>query len=463
MKENKTKLKNQRKEDIEKRKKRWIIIGMIVFTAVSFIIADLYYSVTKQPQIQYNLKNPIDKFFEMNFKADNMIFAIKNFTNEYYIFPTGNQRFDWQTLQSIKNISSKGIENVEIEFIKDRGIGFKFKINKTANLSEEEILDDIYDTYKYIINIDDKNQILKIYEGYILGLPQTKENEVYVFALPSIKIDYIIGNLYSRNDSTVQIGIQTDIIEECNNVSANVLNVTSVNVNGEIYDLKFLENITLNNLKVENPKIVNISNESLVIKELAKLNPEIQIYMNSTIMKFKNFAVTLNISNLTTSYVEGNVSENKTNTTNNKSNENIVNSTTFITSIADKAKILNFEYNSSKKEIEEILKNVTYNITPGKISFKIAPEFWNDNFYDYIKKNIVNLKVEKEGKVKVKSVCIVEKKLIGIPNNENFNAILNLDTKEGDKINVNIVYYSISGGGEDKLVPYIAIEKFTPR
>ncbi|MFN3527585.1 MAG: hypothetical protein ACK4YO_00585 [Candidatus Altarchaeaceae archaeon] len=453
MKENNTKVKRQRKESLEEikrreeRKRKLMIIIMIFFGAGTFIIADLYYGITNPPQIQERFKNPIDNFFEMNFKADNIIFEIKNFTDEYYIFPKADQRFDWQTLQNIKNlsyISSKGIEKIEIDFIKDRGIGIKFKVNKTANFSQEEILDDIFETYKYIVNIEDKNRILGIYKGYVAMLPKTSENEVYIFALPSTKQNYVIGSLYLTNISQRQIGIQSDIVEDCSIVSAYVLNITSVNVDGEIYDLKFINkikefNVTLNNLNVENPKIVNISNESLAIKNIAKLNPEIQIdtKTNNTIIKFKNFVVTLNISNLTT---EENLSKN-------------------IANIADRAKILNFEYNSSKEEIEEILENANYSIVPGKISFEIDPKLWNDEIYNYINKSVTNLKIEKEGKVKVRRVCVTENKLVIIPNNENFNAKLNLDTNEGNKIIVGIAYYSMMSDKEERLIPYMAIEK----
>lgn len=428
-----TKRSQEEIKEREEKRRRFMIVLMIIISAGTFIIADLYYGITKPPTDQEIQNNPIDVSFRMNFMTKDVIFVIKNFTGEYYLLPTPNQRFDWQTLLTIKNTSSKGIEKIEVDFIEGKGVAFKFKINKTENLSEEEILDNIYETFKYSINIEDKGKILGIYTGYIQGLPYIEENKVNIFALPSIKGDYVIGSLYSRNDSSVKIGIQSDIIEDCSNVSAKVLNITSINVKGEIYDLNFVDqikrkfNISLDDLRVENPKVVNISNESLIIKKVVKLNPKIEKDdKNNTIMKFRNFVIILNISK----------------------NETI-----------NEGKILNFEYNSSKKEIEEILANVTYNILPGKISFSVRYEDWNDKIYEYIKKNLENLKIESKGKVKVRKVCVAEKKLLAIINNENFDAILNLGTKEGDVISVSIAYYSMTGAGESRLIPYIAIEK----
>jgi len=430
-------IKKESEEEIKKkeenRKKIIMMIGLIIIGG-TFIVAYLSYGPTRMPTSDQNQNDPIDIYSTMNFEAGNIIFVIKNFAYEYGILPTGG-RFDWSTLQNIKNISTRGIEKIELEFVRDRGIVFKFKINKTENLSHEEILDDIFNNFKYIINIENKNEIFGIYEGYIYGLPRTEENKVDVFALPLMENKYIIGDLYSRNVSHKKIGIQSNIIEDCDNVSAKVLNVTSINVEGEIYDLSILKKIkNMYDLKVENPKVNITSDESAAIKNLVeKFNPEISkdYQTNITTMKFKNWTISINTT--------------KVNVSNTTINE---------------TKILNFEYNLTKAEIEKILNegNISYEISPGKIKFAVKNEDWNDNVYNNIKNYITNLKVEKRGNVKVANVCTAEKKLLAIPNNENFNAILNLDTKEGDIINVAIAYYSIAGGWEDRLVPHVAIE-----
>lgn len=419
----------------EKQRKILILLGLLITTA-TFIIADLYYGSNRPHPNMFQQTNPIDVSFVMKFELPDTIFLIKNFTNEYNVIVFGKY-FDWTTLQTIKNMSLKGIGKTEIDFVEDKGYIFKFKVNKTNlsfNITDEEIIDDIFNNLRFMLSIENKNAIYGGYEGYIYGLPE----KVYVLALPtSANQGFVKGNLYSTNisidNSPHKIGIQSNIVEGCGNVSAKVINISSINIEGEIYDSNVLsmENITISS--IENPKVNITSDANKAIKNLVeKFNPLIlkDNMTNITIMKFNNFTLTL------TNISYKNVSQNTT------------------------IKILNFEYNSTKSEIESILKdaNLTYKIIPGRIKILVKAENWNNYIYQKINNSIINPKIEKQGTVRVPNVCIVEKKILFIPNNENFNAILDLDTKIDDAISVTIVYYSITGGGEEKMIPYIATE-----
>ncbi|PKP57425.1 MAG: hypothetical protein CVT89_04540 [Candidatus Altiarchaeales archaeon HGW-Altiarchaeales-2] len=115
------------KENKEKRKKMMLTVGAVVVAvtmvlsglviAVSMVLSGLlmsnYYMPHQQPQ------NPVDVVSDLNLKTtEDITFYVENFSDEF-IFIT-NQRLDWNTLNYMKNMSVKGVQKIEIEYVTNK-------------------------------------------------------------------------------------------------------------------------------------------------------------------------------------------------------------------------------------------------------------------------------------------------------------------------------------------------------
>lgn len=437
------------REKEEKRRKMWLGVGSFV-VAVTMVASGLYLSnYGNNPQLQQ--ENVLDEsILSFEPKTTDLTFYVENFSDEF-IFIT-NRYFDWETLKYMKNISVKGVEKIEVGYIKNKYYVFKFKLNTTDDVDKDDTFNEIYDTFRFSLNIEDKNTLLGVYKGYIYGIAK----RVKIIAPVSTNSgDFVTGVWYvmKTNTTTEDIGLVSGVIEQCDNMSAIVKNISTVNVEGATDNGnldKILEKLKMNksvmkNLNMQNPGIkFNDDNiTKILLKNLINNSHSISTD-NSTNISTINFAeFKINVKDL----------KNLNSTDTNSTNTNV--------------KIISFEYNSTKEEMEKILNNIAvkinrtinYTIIPGKITFGMDASIWSKEIYEGIKENFKNLTIEKEGIVSVAESCVYDKKLIPIPKNTDFNAILNLNRKINDTIRVNVNIYSMTGGGETSYIPYIAIDK----
>ncbi len=109
------------------------------------------------------------------------------------------------------------------------------------------------------------------------------------------------------------------------------------------------------------------------------------------------------------------------------------------TLIEDNKTLISF--NSSYEDISEILKmeNISYNLEEGYLTFTV-PESTNVSSMNYTlnESGISNITLKKAGFVSLPDKVIIDDKLVTIPNNERFNAMLNVETEIGDRINVSL-------------------------
>ncbi len=429
------------KEKKEKRTKMLLLVGSFV-VAITLVLSGLImnnYYVTQQPP-----QNPVDVVSDLNLKTtEEVTFYVQNFSDEF-IFIT-NSGFDWNTLNYMKNISVKGVRKIEVEYVTKKYYIFKFKLNTTNSTDSDknDVFNEIYNNFRFSLNIEDKNSLLGVYNGYPYGIAKRFKIFAPVSTQPD---DFVTGAWYimKTNTTTEDVALISKIIEQCNNMSAVVKNITTVNVEGATDNAKILGKLNINtsSMKIENPK-VELGNDNatniLLLKNLINKYPNSILTDNTSNISALNFAeFAINVKNL----------------------ENLNNSNNTNTS----PKIISFEYNFTKEEMEKILNDaltgtkINHTIHPGKITFGIDANIWNKEIYENIKKNLKNLTIEKQGTVSIAESCVNDKKLIAITKNTDFNAVLNLNRKSNDTIKVNINLYSMTGGGEDRHIPYLAVD-----
>jgi len=405
------------KEKKEKQKKMLLLLGTLI-VGVTMVTSALLYGNYPQQHTQ-QIPNPIDVFSNLDLKSSGITFYVENFSDEYAFF--SNRAFDWDTLNYLKNKSINGVEKIEITYIKNKYFLFIFKLN-TTNCTKEEALNNIFSELEYTLNMENKENLLGIYNGYIYGTGKRFK----IFGPVKMDAgDFGDGEWYimTSNKTTENIGLISRIIEKCENMSGIVKNITSINVDGTTYDVDILKKL---NIRAENIQTIKPSvelNDTNVVRNLMKRhNYTITTDNNISTIDFGKW--TIKVKNLT----------------------NIT--------------ILSFEFNATKEEMEKILNETPakYVLKPGKLTFKINGDEWNDEIYEKIRKNLGNLTIEKEGTVVLYDSCVYKKKPIPIPKYNEFNAIMNLKRKVNDTINVNVNLYSITGGGEERYIPYLAVD-----
>lgn len=431
------------KEEKEKKKKTMMVVGAFV-VAITMVLSGLllgnYYQPQKPPQ------NPVDTFvLNFNVKANDVTFYIENFSDEF-VFIT-NTGFDWENLNYIKNVSIKGVQKTEITYIDKKYFIFRFKLN-TSNFTKEEILDNIYSNFRFLLNIKNKDNLLGVYDAHGYGIAKRFK----VFAPTStLADDIVVGTWYvmTANKTTEDVCIVSRNIEKCGNMSAIIKNITKVSVEGANYDAKILEKLGVraNSVKIKNPEVefdmnaLNASAISVLLQNLIDKYPHSTAsdnISNVSTIKFADF--TMSVKNL-----------NKLNKSSNATNASL--------------EIILFEFNSTKEKMEKLLNNeslvgtkIKYSIKPGRITYEVNLDDWSDEVHEKIKKNFANLTIQKSAIVSVAESCVNEKRLIVIPNNKNFNAVVNLNRNINDTIKVNMYLYSMTGGGEDRYIPYLAAD-----
>lgn len=428
---------NKAKEEKKKKKKMMLTIGAFV-VAITMVLSGLYmgnnYDQSQKPQ-----QNPVDVFSTFNIKANDVTFYVDNFSDEF-IFIT-NRGFDSDNLNYIKNMSIKGVQKIEITYVDKRYYIFRFKLNNT-NFTKEEALDDIIYNFRFLLHIENKDDLLGVYNAHGYGIAKRFKVFAPTSTLPD---DIVIGTWYvmTTNKTTENVGLVSKIVEKCNNMSAIVKNITKVVVDGANYDAKILEKLGIKaeGVRIENPRVeLNMNASALVINML----------LQNLMDKYPHSITKDNISNVSTiKFADFTISVKNLNTSNN----------------ADNATLVSFEFNSTKEKMEKILngENLTgtkikYSIKPGKITFEVNFDDWNKEIYEKIKNNLANFTIKKEGAVSVAESCVNEKRLVVINNNKNFNAVVNLNRNINDVIHVNMYLYSMTMDGENRYIPYLAAD-----
>ncbi|HDH41385.1 MAG TPA: hypothetical protein ENG12_03150 [Candidatus Altiarchaeales archaeon] len=98
-------------------------------------------------------------------------------------------------------------------------------------------------------------------------------------------------------------------------------------------------------------------------------------------------------------------------------------------------------FNSSHENISRILEieNISYNLETGYLALTL-PENASLSFINYTlnEARISNITFEKTGSVSLPEEVIIDGKLVTIPNNDRFNALLKIDTEIGDRVNISL-------------------------
>jgi len=98
-------------------------------------------------------------------------------------------------------------------------------------------------------------------------------------------------------------------------------------------------------------------------------------------------------------------------------------------------------FNSSHENITRILEteNIPYNLETGYLALTV-PENASVSFINYTlnEAKISNITLEKVGSVSLPEEIIIDGKLVTIPNNDRFDAVLKIDTEIGDRINISL-------------------------
>ncbi len=409
------------KKKKEKQKKMLLKLSILIVGVTMVTSALLYGNYT--PQHPQQIPNPIDVFSNLDLKSSGITFYVENFSDEYAFF--SNRPFDRDTLNYLKNKSIDGVEKIEITYIKNKYFLFIFKLN-TTNCTKEEALNNIFSELEYTLNMENKENLLGIYNGYIYGTGKRFKifGPVKMDAGDFGNGEWYIMTSNKTTENTENIALISRIIEKCENMSGIVKNITSINVDGTTYDVDILKKL---NIKAENIQTIKPSvelNDTNVVRNL---------------MKRHNYTIT---------------------TDNNISTIDFGKWTIKVKNLTSNITIISFEFNATKEEMEKILNEskAKYVLKAGKLTFKINGDEWNEEIYEKIRKNLGNLTIQKEGSVILYNLCVYNKKLVPISMHDRFNAIMNLKRNINDTINVNVNLYSITGGGEDRYVPYLAVD-----
>ncbi|MBN2251568.1 MAG: hypothetical protein JW724_05805 [Candidatus Altiarchaeota archaeon] len=101
------------------------------------------------------------------------------------------------------------------------------------------------------------------------------------------------------------------------------------------------------------------------------------------------------------------------------------------------------EFNSSKNGIEGILDrgNLEYSLTEGSALFRTPLDMNSSRASKVLETSgLGDVRVAKAGTVETPSEILLEGTVVGIQEYKNFNSLLDLDTKVGDKIHINVSY-----------------------
>jgi len=388
-----------------------IIVGVAMITS-----AMLMFSPQQQPTTN---TEDVSKYME-NYNTTLMmqnatIVKIEKKTDEAGMFVNGLK----SPLYSIINSTLEdveGIEDVKVEAT-DKYLLFKFKKDQASPVSFENFIKDI--EQKEGSSATDIRMVRKYYANLSVKLFDT--NEIEVFAEPGLEVgDHIYINLLNKYNKTFSklIGIESSMVPDGSNLSAEVLNVTATTVTGDIvsdFDWEAVsEELTE---KFGNVTGVNYMKPNFIVNSLVS---------NDTM-------------NETASLPGVEVRE-----------DNVTNTTTI-------------EFTGSKSDILEILtaNDLNYTSTNGTIYFNMKSDTDDEQVTSVISKygGTENIKVQRTALVSVAPIVVLEGSITTINNPGNFQAMVKPKTKQGDVIKVKLIYYTMSGGPTgDVNVPYAAEE-----
>lgn len=376
---------------------RYILIGVFV-VVITMLLSGLFFfsSDGNNSQVHDEEQEPepwIEKYQINQIGNFSIIVRITDITPDFIAMPSASC-VDFATIREIQDISVNNVEvssevanpstlSQPVPMICGFYMMFKFRTDE-GNISLEELKGEIRK----------KLNKFSVFQGYTATLPVniSGTDKVYVVGQPERNVgDYLRIILYQKTG-----GLETGIIgfEERKIPTGPVLSGIVVNVTGIIVQG------TINTDFPDIEKKINIT-------EMNILPPKILI--NETI--------------------------------GNKTAEGLKNLTGVDVLINPENNRTEISFNSSKGEILDILKKerINYSLQDGEIMLRLP--LTSDIIY--VEKvltgnNIMNLKFGKEGMVSLPKEFILDNRVVPIRNNERFDAVLEMDRKTGDRINLSI-------------------------
>lgn len=390
--------KFQRKLVRRRDNRNLIIIGIFVVTITMLLSGFFYFSSDRTTPGIYNegqIEPWIDKYQISQIGNFSIIAHVTDVTSDFIVMPSASC-VDFETIREIQNISVNNIK-VSSEVAEPAtlfqpvpmicGFYMLFKFNTDeGNISLEELKGEI----------SEKLSKFSVFQGYIATLPVniSGTDQVYIVGYPENRVgDYLRVVLYQKITTgigTGMIGFEERKIPVGPVLSATVVNITDIIVQGTI--------------DTDLPSDIQ---EKLNVTEFNFLPPKILI--NETI---------------------GNKTADRL--------KNLTGVNVFINSEENKTEI---SFNSSKEKMIEVLnkEKLNYSLQEGGIIFRIPL----DSDINYVMKtltdnNIQDLRFGKEGLISLAREFILENKVVPIGNNERFDAVLEMDRRIGDRINVSV-------------------------
>ena len=303
---------------------------------------------------------------------------------------------DAQTISDMLNKSIDGVVSISYEEgISDSIPIYQIFIFKTIKSQSISI---VTKNIKEAIGREFAYTLLKGCTGE-LPINVSGMSEVYVISnLDTESGDYLRVNLFKRTNNQTQtdlIGIEQKKIPKGPVVSANVINLTAIVVYGYIennFDLDAIKN------SIEDMSDIHFI-QPRITAEADSISEEILTELN----------------NLTG--VDAYISDNKT----------------------------RISFNQSLDEIFDVLEseNITHSFESGELAFHVPAGANITEIKNTLTENSINnIELIKEGFVSVPNEVVLNDRVIQMPDNDHFGAILDIDTEIGDAIEIDLMTMS---------------------
>lgn len=302
----------------------------------------------------------------------------------------------YYTLTSIHNLSIQGLEVKQPEvsnpsiypegnYICGDWIIFRFGTVEGDNNSLDKLTVDLN-------GILSDYSLHGSYMGTLLQNVTGMGSMEVVGSINTVEGDYVTASLFQKiKDNTVEdiIGFEEGRVQVGPNISADVVNVTGITINGEISsDINFdyvRDRINTDDISLNPPSIIingTLNNETLDrLRDLDGVR--IEAGGDATAIFF----------------------------------------------------------NASLGNISQILNegNLTYSLQKGDILLRV-PITSNTSFIEGLlsESNVRNIEFKKTGYILIAPMIIIDNQVVAMENNDRFNAILYMDSEVGDSINVSI-------------------------
>ncbi len=389
------KAKYRKKKESRDKKRKWNLFIIFMISASMLLSGFMYLGSQEGGAPKKEILGIHVETYNMEEFSGGIILKVTEVIPEVVVVPR-NKCISYYTINSISNISVAGVEvkppEVSNPSVYPEGrymcgdwIILRFGVGDGGNATLDELrgeLDGILSDHS-------------LHGSYVSRLLQNTTGLGSIQVVGSADIvegDYVTASLFRKiknNTIEAMIGFEEEKVQAGPNISAEIVNLTGITVNGEISS-----DININDVRdrLDTDKI-NLNPPRIILNET--LN-------NETLNRLRDLAG-----------VEIDVIKNTT----------------------------TISFNASLRNISQVLngRNLTYSLQKGGISFSV-PLSSNITFIGDILSgnNVGDIEFKKTGHISITPWIIVDDRVVMIENNDRFNAVLYMDSGVGDSINVSV-------------------------